>query len=301
MSSRSRSEKTVVVRLKGGVGNQMFCYAAARSLSIDGGATLVLDVESGFKYDDEYRRKFALGPLGIELRTATSWQSYTSPAGRVRRLIDRKRLSDLGAPHVYFVEDPRSFDQRWDELASSDLVYLDGYFQSPKYFQAHADILREDFRTPFQLEQTEVGQKIRLAQAEGKVATAIGVRLYEEAAIGSHRVDTPAFYSQGLELLEGASESREIFVFSADADGAAGMLQMQDETVHLVQPERSEQGALSDMALMSMCDQFVVSHSSYYWWAAWLCDRPNKQVVASRLFRNADIHPATWRTVDVMS
>ena len=81
--------RKVVVRLKGGLGNQLFCYAAARRLAWKNEAELVLDAVTGFKYDYLYRRTYALGCFSIPARLATPAEQM-EPLGRVRRLIARK-------------------------------------------------------------------------------------------------------------------------------------------------------------------------------------------------------------------
>lgn len=63
--------RKVVVRLKGGLGNQLFCYAAARRLAWVNDAELVLDAVTGFKYDRQHQRTYALGIFRIPARLAT--------------------------------------------------------------------------------------------------------------------------------------------------------------------------------------------------------------------------------------
>ena len=81
--------RKVVVRLKGGLGNQLFCYAAARRLAWANEAELVLDAVTGFKYDQRYRRSYALGCFRIPARLASPSEQM-EPLGRIRRLIARK-------------------------------------------------------------------------------------------------------------------------------------------------------------------------------------------------------------------
>ena len=60
----------VIPRILGGLGNQLFCYAAARRLALVNNAELVIDDVSGFLYDHDYQRKYQLNHFGIQSRKA---------------------------------------------------------------------------------------------------------------------------------------------------------------------------------------------------------------------------------------
>lgn len=78
----------VVVRIMGGLGNQLFCYSAARRLAVANGAELVLDDVSGFTRDRRYRRRFMLQQFGIPCRHATAAERL-EPLARYRRGLAR--------------------------------------------------------------------------------------------------------------------------------------------------------------------------------------------------------------------
>ena len=123
----------VIVRLMGGLGNQMFQYAAARAISLRTGAQLKLDLSW---FDDEGsrvtpRREYELEPFGLPIELA----SEAEIARTLRRRISRRRPRILVDPTLRF--DPRV-------LEASD-VRLIGYWQSEKYFADHADTIRRDF------------------------------------------------------------------------------------------------------------------------------------------------------------
>ena len=81
--------RKLCVRVKGGWGNKLFFYAAARRLALVNDAELVLDAVTGFKYDRQYQRTYALGGFHIPARMATPSEQM-EPLGRLRRLIARK-------------------------------------------------------------------------------------------------------------------------------------------------------------------------------------------------------------------
>ena len=89
--------RKVIVRLKGGLGNQLFCYAAARRLSLVNDAELVLDTVTGFEYDHLYKRTYSLAGFSISARLATP-QERMEPFGRIRRMFERKLSQRKHAP-----------------------------------------------------------------------------------------------------------------------------------------------------------------------------------------------------------
>ena len=79
----------VIVRIKGGLGNQLYCYAAAKRLAIKNNAELIIDDVSGFKRDYLYQRRYMLDRFKIPHRKATSIERL-NPFERVRRGLRKK-------------------------------------------------------------------------------------------------------------------------------------------------------------------------------------------------------------------
>lgn len=136
----------ILVRIKGGLGNQLFCYAAARSFSLRNKAELVIDNVSGFARDSQYKRKYALDSFSIPCRKAFFWERM-EPFERYRRglakLIARQRPFHL---RKYIEENKLEFDPRIIDCKPRSSVCLDGYWQSEKYFKDMEKIIRQDLR-----------------------------------------------------------------------------------------------------------------------------------------------------------
>src|SRR6266568_7782352 len=94
MSTRRR----VISRIRGGLGNQLFCYAAARRLALVNNAELVIDNVSGFVRDRMYCRKYMLDRFQIPVRKATPverlepFERYRR--GMMKRLAYRKAFTE---------------------------------------------------------------------------------------------------------------------------------------------------------------------------------------------------------------
>ena len=137
--------RKLIVRLKGGLGNQLFCYASARRLALANDAELVLDAVTGFKYDYLYQRTYALHTFCIPARLADS-REQMEPLGRIRRFIARKTSTLRPLNRRRYIEqvgvdfDPGILDLRLQE----GTTYFDPFGQSERYFHDIREIIQQD-------------------------------------------------------------------------------------------------------------------------------------------------------------
>lgn len=131
-------QSAVLVLLRGGLGNQLFQYAAARSISIRNRMELLLDTVSGFR-NDPYQRSYLLDHFQIAASSASVDQVARLAPARLR--CNLRRLREMALLRARL-----SFDPLTAHLGRSRLILLNGYFQSETYFAAIAGCLREDLR-----------------------------------------------------------------------------------------------------------------------------------------------------------
>ena len=270
----------VIVRLMGGLGNQMFQYAAARATSLRTGSPLKVDLSW---FDDEGsrvtpRRVYELEPFGLSIELA----SEAELARTLRRRILRRRPRILVDPTLRF--DPRV-------LEAGD-VRLIGYWQSEKYFADHADTIRRDFA----LRTVDAVFEDRAASVE---SVSVHVRRGDyasDSSLGSELGVLPlAYYEAAIERIQQSLSEPEFFVFSNDPEWCAENLRI-DAPHTFVTRGRSH----DDLRLMSMCRHHVVANSSFSWWGAWLRERPDTIVVAPQRwfltprFDTRDVIPERW-------
>src|SRR3979490_2538771 len=126
---------TLVARVLGGLGNQLFCYAAARRLALVNDAELVIDDVTGFARDRQYRRQYALDHFTIPVRKATP-QERLEPFERYRRGM-MKWLSRRQpfAERSYVEQEGVDFDERLLALKIKGTLYLEGLWQGESYFK----------------------------------------------------------------------------------------------------------------------------------------------------------------------
>lgn len=261
-----------VVQLTGGLGNQMFQYALYRELLAQGKAARLED-ESGYKAEGtrEIHLQKAFGinyvrPTDAEMRLLTD--SSMKFISRVRRkLFGRKSKS--------YVEKQFNFDS---DVFLQESAYYEGCWQSDKYFRDVEEELRSAFA--FQCEIPKESREI-LDRITGSNAVSIHIRrgdYLNEAQRGVFSgICTERYYEQAVALMKEKVPHASFFIFTNDPEWVK--LHVQGEGFEVVGCNGEEAGYL-DMLLMSRCKHYIIANSSFSWWGAWLCDNPDKIVIA---------------------
>jgi len=97
-------------------------------------------------------------------------------------------------------------------------------------------------------------------------------------------------------LLETKISNPKYFVFSTDIDRAKGVMSECDvKNIVYVNPIKGKSDAKFDLYLMSLCDNFIISNGTFYWWAAYLGENDKSIIISPKKgFKNLDIIPPKW-------
>ncbi|WEK03790.1 MAG: alpha-1,2-fucosyltransferase [Candidatus Devosia phytovorans] len=284
-------DNTFAVALSGGLGNQMFQYALGRSLALRRGAQLVLDTRP---LDQDSQRSFALADFALEARPANAKQIAALPRPRHRRL---RRLPQWPGSVRYVAEPGFAFAARILQTAAP--AYLDGFWQSEKYFGDKAEAVRADFqlRQPLHPNRQAIAELIDNSQAVS-VHVRRGDYVTNATANSYHGTCEPDWYRRARAIIEQHCAGARYFVFSDDPAWAQANLAMPASTC-FVRPSNDGRDH-EDLHLMARCRHHIVANSSFSWWGAWLNPAADKQVVApAQWFRDAtidtrDLLPSQW-------
>lgn len=292
----------IITNLIGGLGNQMFQYACARALALDQRQPLkvVLDMFDGYRLHNgpELSRVFDLDVSVAqreELRRLLGRSRATRPA---RRLLARPALQPLRGRH--YVAEP-SF-RYWDGLRALDAgsdAYLHGYWQSERYFAAHAAAIRADFR----FRRDAVGRNAELTrEILGSAAISVHVRrgdyVRNPKTLAAHGTCSPEYYFDAIASLQQRVPEARFFAFSDAPSWVAETLGPRCPGLTVVDHNSGDE-SYNDMRLMSLCRHHIIANSSFSWWGAWLNSQQDKIVIAPRRwFANGtddtDLIPAAW-------
>jgi hypothetical protein len=280
--------RKVVVRLKGGLGNQLFCYAAARRLAWVNDAELVLDAVTGFKYDYLYKRTYALGVFDIPARLATPVEQM-EPFGRVRRLMARKLSGRKPLAQRRYIQqvgvdfDPSIVSLRLQEGAT----YFDPFGQSERYFADIREQLQRDLAMSAPSDQTN---REMAKQIETSLSVALHVRWFDTGDAAHTSNMSLAYYAQAIPQLLARIGCAHFFIFSDRPEQAATLLEplMQGQPYTVVHQNAESGNAEADFWLMRQCRHFIIGNSTFAWWAAWLGEHNHAGTQVFAPTRNVD-------------
>lgn len=289
----------IILRLTGGLGNQMFQYAFGHACALRLGTRLMID---------------ATNPTlsihnGVELERAFNIELDAASRADVRKLLGtwslpmvRSMFRRMGAARLIsrnYVEEPH-FHFAPEMLSVRDGSYLAGYWQSEKYFAAFADAVREVFT----FRGAPQGQNKALADAIGSAgagAVSLHIRRGDYAAnpavsavYGKFSID---YYRDAVAHVAAQVSNPHFYVFSDDIGWTRENLGISQP--HTFVDHNRAATSYEDMRLMSLCSHHVIANSTFSWWGAWLNRKPGKLVVAPiNWFANGngaqDLIPADW-------
>lgn len=267
----------IIARVLGGLGNQLFIYAAARRLALVNAAELVLDDVSGFADDILYQRHYQLGHFNISCRKATPAERL-SPLSKVRRAVKRRWNKRLPfEQRAYVVQDGVDFDPRLLDFKPRGTVYLEGYWQSENYFRDASATIRHDLqmKPPVDAENVAMAERIR-----NKKSVALHVRFFDVQDAGSVNNVSGGYYIRALERMELLAPESHYFIFSDRPADARACIPLPEDRITLVAHNRSDEDAYADLWLMTQCQHHIIANSTFSWWSAWLGTRPDTIVIA---------------------
>lgn len=285
----------VIVRLAGGLGNQLFQYAFGRALAVRNGVPLRLDAISGFPRD-RYRRSFALAPYNIECGYVPPARSYATPVGRIRRrlLSMYSRCLPIGrGPHVV-----EAIHGRWNPAISNLRVerstYFIGHWQHEEYFREIRDLLLRELTLSREPSDACCALADRIPERRGVAVHVRCLRHVLPGAVATPRLGIDAgYYERGINFIAERIANPMFFVFSDAPEWARKNIACRHRCEFL-EGGRSDQ---EDLWLMSRCRGFVIANSTFSWWGAWLSQSASPCVVAplSGIQRGLESVPAQWQ------
>jgi len=269
--------------LLGRTGNNMFQYALGRVLAKKHGVPLILDA-SWFNGNGWAEVSHFLN-LPLQAQVIRRW----SVGARTLLKITGKHYWEYrGVPILRESTHDQSFNSNF--LDAPDDCMLFGYFQTPLYFESIAAELRTElnelFRGAFQI---GFGHDTRSPVARASWPQSLIHTLAEESSVAVHvrrgdylhhlafAVCDNSYYHHSMHEMRSRLPKARFFIFSDDPDWCRNEFRHADVVV--VDSGVSAGNPLHDLHLMSLASHHIIANSSYSWWAAWLGDKPDQQVI----------------------
>jgi len=301
----------IIVKIQGGLGNQMQQYALAVKL-MSLGKDVKLDISW---FTDKQLQKKLLAPRALELtrfrdlpmplcsqqekERFTGGQSAGAQFGR--KLARKLRSALPGTIAEGLLGESAVFEESemfHPEIFGMDEKYLIGYFACNKYYDDIMPTLRERFVFP-ESGDSAVNEKNRAVRAAMRAEdeTAVSIHLRRGDYLDAANADilggicTPAYYESAVRFLEehGGPAPLHFYIFSDDPDYAAGLTWgSRGEPVTICDWNRGEDSML-DMELMRCCKYNITANSTFSFWGARLNASPDKILIRPLYHRNNQI------------
>ncbi len=300
----------IITRLLGGLGNQMFQYAAGLALAERRRTVLKLDVSWFREYEEfEAHNRYALSCFnvteqfatqeeidrvrGVALTRTERWSLRFARLLRLQGFVRRSTSRGCVYQQTKHVVEPTFFQL-------PDQTYLDGMFQSEEFFRPSSELLglHFSFRYPPQPEVAEMAERIRSGPS-----AALHFRRgdYTRNASFSSKIGVidANYYERAVQMLRERSPQAVLYIFSDDIEAVSREFTPPGPHVFVrcVQPWHS----YDKIRLMALCEHIAIANSTFSWWAAWLNRNPAKLVIApdpwfaDPSLPTPDLVPKNWR------
>lgn len=271
----------VIVKIVGGLGNQMFQYAYAKSLQ-QKGYEVKIDITAFETY--KLHGGYQLDKYEIDLKASIMEENNEF----YKNNIFFKILSKLGLNFSRRIKE-NSLLFNSELLKIEDNSYLDGYFQCEKYFIDIREILLNQFviKQVISNYTNEIENKIK----DSKNSCSLHIRrgdFVNSTNITIHGTCDIKYYKKAMKYFEEKVGSINYFIFSDDIEWVKENL----EVLNAIYIESKEKRIPhEDIYLMRLCNHNIIANSTFSWWGAWLNQNENKIVIApKRWFADEELY-----------
>jgi hypothetical protein len=282
----------IILNLKGGVGNQMFQYAFGRKLALQNEDVLKLEVEGLARANEvgDIYRAFALDAFAIDntIATAEEVRKLKYPYGIVSKGLRWFRAKVLKQTNNGYM--PHALNQTGD-------LFLDGYWQSPRYFSDIRDTLLAEFQLRTPLSAAVSAYKEQMSNSNSvSIHVRRGDYTKNPQVKKEFGICEASYYQRAVAHVEQALANPTFFIFSDDIDWVKEHISLPASAVFVQDPTLRD---VEELSLMSMCAHNIIANSTFSWWAAWLNQNPDKVVVAPTPWYetarfDAHLIPSSW-------
>ena len=283
----------------GGLGNQLFQYATGRALALKHQTELKLDLS--FLNSDPNnvytKRELELQVFHISASIASSKELQVYYKRTIIRKIIDKLFPKLPLKDFIANQKGCEYDEAFE--AYSNNTFLNGYWQSEKYFSSIREVLLKELVIKKDMtDQCKLTKDLILNSNSVSLHIRRGDYVSNKNAIISHGILPLEYYDKAMVHLNSLYKDLKVFVFSDDINWVKANLKLTNECVYV--DFNTTENSVFDMYLMSQCRHNIIANSSFSWWGAWLNQNSQKTVIApekwfaDKNLNTKDLIPTSW-------
>ncbi len=289
-----KKENMIIIRIGGGLGNQLFQYALGRNLALTKNIPLKLDLSW---FETNFDRKYKLKYFNTEENIAT--KKELKRIKRYQKINSRRYfLHNLLFSNESIYIEEKQFHFNPNILDIKNNAYLIGYWQTEKYFKDIKDVIRKEFILKDNLDSFCI-EKEKKIKKQNSVSLHIrrGDYIMNKIANKNMGVCSLDYYKKAINILGEKINDPTFFIFSDDMKWVKKNLKIDFPIIFVSNGELKD---YEELILMSKCKHNIIANSSFSWWGAWLNNNPDKIVIAPKKWFNdtkrnsKDIIPDNW-------
>lgn len=269
----------IISKITGGIGNQMFQYAFAKTISLQNNVELKLDVSF---YEKQKLRKYELNFFEIKEKIANRKEIINLSGNENLWFKVRRRLGiQVNRPINYYMERAAAvYDV--SALKPSKDIYFEGYWQNSRYFDKNRQAILSNFKLKKDFQENNIVARY-LSEIHSVESVSLHVRRgdYLLAKNQRHNICDLDYYKRAILRMQSMIECDCVFfIFSDDISWCQDNFYFLNNKVFIVNTNTS----VHDLELMKNCKHNIISNSTFSWWGAWLNEFDRKVVIAPKVW-----------------
>lgn len=296
-------KKKIYLHLSGGLGNQLFQYAAAKSLAIKNKSQLIIDPLSGFFTDFRHKRKIQLNKFYIENVIYKNLLVFFYLFRFFKKITLSKRLfyNFLSFSVIDEFYNFQKYNKSISKFRFKNKLFMLGVFQTEKYFIDNKINILKDITPPFSKKKNFLNEKKNISINN---SVAICVRMHETLPNRLHHtaggIVNFDFYKKALNLILKKINKPNFFFFSTNTKYINKLLlevsTLKNYSFKIITPQNGFNDEVDTLWLLSCFKNLVISNSTFYWWGAYLSkvNYSNQFVISTNQFPNHDSNLKNW-------
>lgn len=294
----------IIIKMYGGLGNQLFKYAAAKSISLDFSQQLQID-KTYFQMDKfpckhyGFYYPFKLSKYNIPLSYCSKYISKLIEIIRKKRIYKLSNVANiLGLnkifPYYQYQPVTNDFPINRRVIKNSKLTILDGSWVSFKFFRHNYHLFKNEFTLKNELNPLN---KNILKKIKNSESVSIHFRLndYIEKFSSIYSVLPINYYKRSIDFILKRKMTANFFIFSDNIEWVRKNINFKDNNIIYIDNDGPDH---EHLFLMSRCRHNIISNSTFSWWGAWMNDNPDKIVISPARWTNPEYFPLEERIPD---
>ena len=294
----------LIVRIAEGLGNQLFMYAHAYCLSKKINYDLFIDNTSGYFKKKNQFRAFELDKFAINSEYSVPELRYDNYFLDFKRKI-KKKLDLFKDKKSFLIENKDNYKntsfQKIDLSKFSDLLFVEGYFQSDKYFIDCRDVLINEFKIKENyinlnnhlINELKKNESVSICIRQNRFSE--GKNIDKKKSI-KFTHDTIEYIKRSILFLKNKITNPKFYIWSDDFSNLDEYFDQNEFTFI----KNINNKFLNDFYLFQYSKHFIIGPTSFHWWGAWLNENPNKICLRPSNINpsnNSDYWPNNWISI----